>query len=121
METSCIPGILTHDEWSFRLFPLRLNYTRCQWSRISAFRFPHFSFSDFPLTLARLSQTIDSGEITVMALAKEINATAVLDDKAARREANHFGLKIAGTLGLLQRAAERKWMTQAQLIAVGLR
>jgi predicted nucleic acid-binding protein len=44
---------------------------------------PVFDFK----TLARLASTIDSGEISVMALARELKGYAVLDDRAARREA----------------------------------
>jgi predicted nucleic acid-binding protein len=41
-------------------------------------------------------------------LAKELQATAVLDEKAARREADGLAVRFAGTLGLLQFALKRK-------------
>jgi predicted nucleic acid-binding protein len=85
-----------------------------------AARFKIQTASAVPFDLAalgRLSQTIDHGEITVMALAKELNAVAVLDDRAARREAARLRIKMTGTLGLLQEAAKKKWMTEADCLA----
>ncbi len=67
--------------------------------------------------LVRLLRTIDPGELSVLTLTAELKGIAVLDDKAARREAQNLGLQLTGTLGLLQRAAERKWMTQADCLA----
>ncbi len=52
-------------------------------------------------TLSRLTSSIDSGEITVMALARELKGYAVIDDRAARREAKALDLRLYGTLGLL--------------------
>ena len=68
-------------------------------------------------TLARLTRTIDPGEITVMTLAAEIKGIAILDDKAARREAKNLGLRITGTLGLLHQGLQRKWLTDADGLA----
>jgi len=62
-------------------------------------------------TLARLALVFGPGEISVMALAKELRATAVLDDRAARTEAIRIRLKLTGTLGLLNVARERGWFT----------
>ncbi len=64
-------------------------------------------------TLARLASIIDSGELSVMALAREINGFAVLDDRAARREAKNLDLRLYGTLGLLHLGLQRKWLTEA--------
>ncbi len=61
-------------------------------------------------TFARLTRTIDPGEITVMTLAKEINGMAVLDETAARGEAKALDLRFTGTLGLLHQALQRKWL-----------
>jgi len=85
-----------------------------------AARFKIQTASAVPFDLAalgRLSQTIDHGEITVMALAKELNAVAVLDDRAARREAVRLRIKMTGTLGLLEQAVKRKWLTEAACLA----
>lgn len=68
-------------------------------------------------TISRLTLALNPGEISVMLLAKEIQATAVLDERAARREASGLGLKITGTLGLLHHAAQQKWMTGEQCLA----
>jgi len=70
---------------------------------------------DLP-TLARLAQTIDPGEITVLALAKELNATAVLDDRAARRQAIDLKIQITGTLGLMAYAVKNNWTTEAECL-----
>lgn len=70
---------------------------------------------DIP-TLARLSQTMDSGEIAVLALAKAVKATAVLDDRAARRQATLLGIQITGTLGLLSFAVTSKWITESECL-----
>lgn len=63
-------------------------------------------------TLTRFAVMFGPGEISVMALAKELQATAVLDERAARREADKLGLNITGTLGLLDNARQRNWLTE---------
>jgi predicted nucleic acid-binding protein len=74
---------------------------------------PVFDFK----TLARLASTIDSGEISVMALARELKGYAVLDDRAARREAKALDLRLYGTLGLLHLGMQKKWLTEAECLA----
>ena len=59
-------------------------------------------------TLTRFAVMFGPGEISVMALAKELHATAVLDERAARAEAVKLGLKFTGTLGLLNDARQRR-------------
>ena len=68
-------------------------------------------------TLAVLSRTLDPGEISVLILAKSMRATAVLDEKAARREAGRLDVPFTGTLGLLQLAANRNWMKDPECLA----
>lgn len=54
-----------------------------------------------PLTLPRL----DAGETEAIALAIEIGADALLlDEQAGRREATRRGLRVAGTLSVLDEA-----------------
>lgn len=67
-------------------------------------------------TLARLSRAIDPGEITVMTLAAEIKGIAVLDERAARREAKALKLRFTGTLGLMDQGVQRKWLTEADCL-----
>ena len=50
-------------------------------------------------------------------LAKELQATAVLDEKAARREADGLGVRFTGTLGLLQLALKGKWLKDSECLA----
>lgn len=89
----------------------------------AAFLRDHFtvqcaSAGQFDLTtLARLSRTIDPGEITVLSLASEIKGIAVLDDRAARREAKALNLRLVGTLGLLHQGLQRKWLTDPECLA----
>src|ERR1035437_351017 len=83
----------------------------------------HFTVQDaagtpFDLaTLSRLSRAIDPGEMTILMLAAEIKGTAVLDDKAARREAKILGLKLPGTVALLHRGLQRTWLTDSECLA----
>jgi predicted nucleic acid-binding protein len=67
-------------------------------------------------TLAALSSILDPGEISVLMLAKELQATAVLDEKAARREAGPLAVTFTGTLGLLQLALKRRWMKETECL-----
>jgi len=52
------------------------------------------------------SWNLDPGEAEAIALAKELGAWAVLlDDRDGRRIARQEGLRVAGTVGILERAA----------------
>lgn len=89
----------------------------------SAFLDEHFAVQaastvpfDLP-TLARLTRTIDLGEISVITLALELKGIAVLDERAARREAKTLDLRFVGTLGLLHQGAQRKWLSDAECLA----
>jgi predicted nucleic acid-binding protein len=56
--------------------------------------------------------TLDAGESEAIALASAIHAGLVLmDDLAARREAQRRNLRVAGTLGILRAAAELDLIT----------
>ena len=47
-------------------------------------------------------KTLHSGEAGVIALAKQVNATVVLDDLDARKVAKKENIKLTGTLGLIK-------------------
>ena len=50
---------------------------------------------------------LDKGEAEVIVLANEINADLVIiDEKAGREYAEHFGIKLTGTIGVLLKAKE---------------
>lgn len=50
---------------------------------------------------------LDKGEAEVIILANEINADLVIiDEKAGREFAEHFNLKLTGTIGVLLKAKE---------------
>jgi len=69
-------------------------------------------------TLARLSVVLHPGEVSVIILAKELKGTAVLDEKAARRESDALGVKFTGTLGLLYDALQRGWLTDGECLII---
>ena len=54
------------------------------------------------------SLNVDEGEKEAICLAREIRAVAILlDDRKGRAEAVRCGLRVAGTIGLLEAAARR--------------
>lgn len=56
---------------------------------------------------------IDQGEAEVIVLAREINADLVIiDETVGRQYAQHFGLKLTGTLGILLRAKKEGHLPQ---------
>lgn len=62
--------------------------------------------------------TLDAGESEAIALALALSAGLVLiDDLAARREAQRRNLRVAGTLGILRAAAELDLITVTDAIA----
>ena len=55
-----------------------------------------------------LTLDVDAGELEAICLAQEIHAAAVLmDDRAGRAAAQHCGLAVVGTIGLVEQAAMR--------------
>lgn len=65
------------------------------------------------------------GESAVLALALELSATAVIDDRAARRCAHVLGVPVIGTLGVIVRAKRRALIAEAaplirSVLAAGL-
>lgn len=64
--------------------------------------------------LPRLRSTLDAGESEVIVLTLETEgAEAVLDDRAARREARNFGVKVVDTVGIVLRAKRSGLISQA--------
>jgi predicted nucleic acid-binding protein len=58
-------------------------------------------------TRIELAGLLDAGEAEAIALAKELNARFVLlDERSARRIASNEGLAVAGTVSVLEQAAE---------------
>lgn len=63
----------------------------------------------FPAALLRPG--IDAGERGALAVALELSATLLVDDRLARRLAIELGRPVVGTLGLLVRAREEGFIT----------
>jgi predicted nucleic acid-binding protein len=57
---------------------------------------------------AELDEFLDAGEAEAIILAEQLKADSLLlDEMEARREALRRGLPVAGTIGVLEKAAER--------------
>lgn len=56
--------------------------------------------------LERLPRNLDPGEREAVALAKELGATLLSDDKPARTAAQAYDIPVTGTLAVLARAKE---------------
>jgi predicted nucleic acid-binding protein len=77
---------------------------------------PAWAAVQTPRTI-NLSLDVDAGELEAICLAREINASAVLmDDRAGRNAAIHCGLAVIGTIGLLEQAAARKLLDLPQVM-----
>lgn len=68
--------------------------------------------------MRQLATVLGSGELSVIFLAKELNAIAVLDDKAARRAAKDCGINVTGTLALLADSIKSQWHKDEQCIEI---
>lgn len=61
--------------------------------------------------VARLHRDLHRGEAEVLALAKELAAVAVMDDRAARAAARIQGVRLEGTYGVVLRAVRKGSVT----------
>lgn len=69
-------------------------------------------------SVLNLTLDVDAGELEAICLAQEIHAAAVLmDDRAGRAAAQHCGLAVVGTIGLLEQAAVRGLLDLPDAIA----
>jgi predicted nucleic acid-binding protein len=66
----------------------------------------------------RLRETIHPGEISVIMLALELKATAVIDDRMARVEARKLKLAVMGTLGLVEKGRKQGWHTDDDCLEI---
>lgn len=58
------------------------------------------------LVVTALKTFLGGGESEAIALAQEVDALAILDDRRARRAARQLGLRVKGTVGLLAQAKQ---------------
>lgn len=66
--------------------------------------------------------SIDAGEEAAIALTRELGAVALLiDDPAGRRAAQERGVSVIGTLGVLERSAERDLISLPAIVPALLR
>lgn len=73
-----------------------------------------------------LSQLLDYGEAASLVLAKQLNATVLLDERRARQVAVARGIPVTGTAAILIRAKQKKWIRSVKplltkLTAMGYR
>ena len=69
-----------------------------------------------------LRRTVDAGEAELIALSTETDeAHLILDDRAARREADDLGLTVIGTVGLVLRAKREGHIPAARPLLDALR
>lgn len=67
-------------------------------------------------TLKNITKKLGNADVSVLILALDTKGTAVIDEKASRKEAKNLGLKIIGTLGLIHYSVERGWVSEAESI-----
>jgi predicted nucleic acid-binding protein len=57
---------------------------------------------------------VDRGEAEAIALARSLNAPALIDDRRGREYANEQGVIVIGTIGVLDRAAKKGMLDYVQ-------
>lgn len=82
-----------------------------------AFLKAHFTRCDEPLTAlaeipAEYAPMLGDGERSVLALARQRQCLAAIDESLGRKAAKAMGLEPTGTLGLLELAVQRAWMDE---------
>ncbi len=68
-----------------------------------------------------LAAIVDLGEAEAIALAREMNAQLlVIDDNDGRTAARQYGVKVAGTLGILKLAKDNGFLTEVRPLVLKL-
>lgn len=68
--------------------------------------------------LQSLAALLGKGEVSVILLASELDATAVLDERLARIEAEKLKIRVTGTLGILANSIKQEWCTDETCIEI---
>lgn len=94
------------------LAELRLGVTlgwvpRCDWSWLTVVKLADKE----PLQAAHYTAVLDAGESECLAIAKARGWVFASDDLAARRLAQHEGVAVTGTLGVLQKLVAMQSLT----------
>lgn len=82
----------------------------------------HFKVHEKPLAAMgsiplEARDSLDPGELSVLAVCLEEGWTACIDETLARKVAVEMNIHLTGTLGLLGHALERRWMTDDVCLA----
>lgn len=67
-------------------------------------------------TLKNITKKLGNADVSVLILGLDTNGTAVIDEKASRKEAKNLSLKIIGTLGLIHYSVVRGWISESESI-----
>ncbi|TAG10186.1 MAG: hypothetical protein EAZ42_04540 [Verrucomicrobia bacterium] len=82
----------------------------------------HFKLHERPLAAMskipmEARDSLDPGELSVLAVCLETGWTACIDETLARKVALSMNIPLIGTLGLLGHAVKQKWMTNDDCLA----
>lgn len=68
--------------------------------------------------ISELSVVLGSGELEVIILALQKKGTVVIDDLKARNFARKLGIRVIDTLGILEIAVSKKWISDKESIEI---
>lgn len=66
--------------------------------------------------IVKLAGRLGDGELAVIILALDTAGTPIIDEVVARKAVHDLGVQPVGTVGLLQYAAHKQWLTGQQVL-----